>query len=206
LETDLHRRRLVLDRTITRFAGMVDSMTDQAELTRPGIGLAKAYVKMVERSREVDADTGYTLPDPRPIRRNPAACVERLAAIERGENLPADFVPQSTRWLVHAGTLVGETRIRHGLTPKLELEGGHVGYFIHPDHRSRGYGHLILARALDHLAGRGIDRALLTCNADNVASRRIILTAGGVFRRQTISPRTGKAVDTFWIARKTPAS
>ncbi len=110
----------------------------------------------------------------------------------------------STRWLLDSagggdGRIVGETRIRHGLSPVLEIEGGHVGYFIHPDHRGRGLGNAILTLALRELAGLGVTKVLVTCNADNERSRRVIERNGGVFDRYTTSPKSGKQVMRFWI-------
>ena len=114
-------------------------------------------------------------------------------------------MPQTTRWLALDETVVGEVRMRHALSPRLEIEGGHVGYFIHPDHRGRGYGTLILRLALEQLRTFGVGDVLVTCDDDNLRRRRVIERNGGVFDRHTVSPRTGKAVATFWIRKPLPS-
>ena len=59
--------------------------------------------------------------------------LEVLAEHERGENLPADYVP-STFLFAFAGTsIVGRVAIRHSLNPYLERFGGHIGYAVVPD-------------------------------------------------------------------------
>lgn len=156
---------------------------------------------MIDRALALGEDgDGYTLIDPRIARREPTQYLQRLDDFERGKNLPGGFVPTRTRWLINAdGTLLGETRLRDQLNDNLRIEGGNVGYFIHPDHRGQGHGHRILALALQELASLGVSRVLVTCNATNARSRRVIEHNGGQFERYTTSPRTGKQVMTFWI-------
>lgn len=52
----------------------------------------------------------------------------------------------------------------------------------------------MLRAALPVVAGLGIDRALVTCDVDNVASRKVIEACGGEFEDQ----RGGKL--RFWVA------
>src|SRR5215469_2465949 len=71
---------------------------------------------------------------------------------EAGRNLPADKVPQSTYWLVNAGhEVVGIVRARHRLNEHLLQFGGHIGYYIRPAERGKGYGKLALQLALEQL-------------------------------------------------------
>ncbi|MFH1567843.1 MAG: GNAT family N-acetyltransferase [Gemmatimonadota bacterium] len=85
-------------------------------------------------------------------------------------------------WLVDGGQYIGQTSIRPELnTPYLITYGGHIGYSIRPSRRRRGYGRRILALALEKAAAMGMERALVTCDADNQASRRIIEANGGRF-------------------------
>lgn len=170
-------------------------------LAPPAAELLDDYLAMIDAARAAGEDgDGYNLIVTSVVRRDPAAYLRRLDEHGRGENLPDGWVPMSTRWLIDAARrVVGETRLRHALAPALEIEGGHVGYFIHPAHRGRGYGHAILALALRELASLGIARVLITCNADNTRSRRVIERNGGTFDRFTVSPKSGKQVMRFWI-------
>ena len=85
-------------------------------------------------------------------------------------------------WLVDGGHYLGQTSIRPELnTPYLITYGGHIGYSIRPSRRRRGYGRRILTLALERAAAMGLERTLVTCDADNQASRRIIEANGGRF-------------------------
>lgn len=174
-------------------------------LAVPAAERLEDYLEMIDASHLAGEDgEGYNLVITSIIRRDPAEYLRRLAELARGVDLPEGWVPMSTRWLIDssadaAGRVAGEARLRHALSPSLEIEGGHVGYFIGREHRGRGFGNAILALALRELASLGIDRVLITCNADNTRSRRVIERNGGVFDRYTISPKSGKQVMRFWI-------
>jgi predicted acetyltransferase len=75
--------------------------------------------------------------------------------------------------------IVGRVSIRHELNDWLAVYGGHVGYAVRSDFRNRGYAKLLLAEGLRICSSLGISEALLTCNETNVASRKVIESAGG---------------------------
>jgi predicted acetyltransferase len=94
---------------------------------------------------------------------------------------PTGRVPQSTWWLVDGEEYLGRISVRHDLTPWLREYGGHIGYEVRPTARRRGHATRMLRDVLPHVRALGIDSALLTCDEDNIASRRVIEAAGGVF-------------------------
>ena len=98
-------------------------------------------------------------------------------------------------WLVDRGLYLGQTSIRPDLkTPYLVTYGGHVGYSIRPRRRRRGYGRRILELALERCRELGLERVLVTCDEDNVASRRIIEANGGLFESDMVmDARTARA-------------
>ena len=77
------------------------------------------------------------------------------------------------------GRIVGRVSIRHALNDYLQRVGGHIGFAVLPAHRRRGYATEILHQSLRILAEEGIDRALVTCDEENVASATIIEHLGG---------------------------
>jgi predicted acetyltransferase len=89
------------------------------------------------------------------------------------------FVPHTTWWWVEGEEFVGRIDMRHRLTDHLLEVGGHIGYDVRRSRRGQGHGTAMLAAVLPHLRARGITRALLTADADNGASRRVIERAGG---------------------------
>lgn len=92
----------------------------------------------------------------------------------RGENVPDGWVPSSTFWLIDDGEFIGHTNIRHSLNDFLKQIGGHIGYYIRPSARGKGYGTKILELALIEAKKIGIKKALVSCNEDNLASRKVI--------------------------------
>ena len=160
-----------------------------------------AFAAMLERAHALgDTGSGFALIDRSSPRDRPEELLRVFEDWDLGKNLPAGHVRQSTFWLIDDDdVLCGEARVRHALTPSLKIEGGHVGYFVHPDHRGRGLGHAILRLCLVELARLGIRQAVVTCNEDNQRSRRVIEGAGGVRQGRAVSPRSGAMVLAFQV-------
>lgn len=96
----------------------------------------------------------------------------------------AGFVCASTWWWAEDEEYVGRIVVRHDLTPALLEVGGHVGYDVRRSRRREGHATAMLAAVLLEAAALGIDPALVTCDADNLASRRVIEANGGVLEDQ----------------------
>jgi predicted acetyltransferase len=115
------------------------------------------------------------------------------------------LVPQTVFLAVRDGAdIVGECPIRHHLTPALEDVGGHVGYQIAPSARRNGYATRALALALPEARTLGLQRVLLTCNADNPPSVRVIEQNGGILASESFSTITGTMVRRYWIETPLP--
>jgi predicted acetyltransferase len=97
---------------------------------------------------------------------------------------PEGWVPDSTWWWIDGDDYLGSVNVRHRLTDHLRRVGGHIGYLVRPSARRRGHATAMLAAVLPHAHALGIDPALLTCDVDNVASRKVIESNGGVLQDQ----------------------
>lgn len=106
--------------------------------------------------------------------------VQRCADNSQGMGLPEGWVPYTRLWLMDGDELVGAVSIRHRLNEQLREIGGHIGYGIKPSKWRQGYGEQQLRLSLPVARALGIERALITCNDDNIASARIIEKNGGV--------------------------
>lgn len=101
--------------------------------------------------------------------------INLLHANSKGLNVPQDWVPTSTFWLINEDNVVGVVRIRHR-----EIgSAGHIGYDISPNYRNKGYGTEILKLALKIAFEMGIHEAIVTCSVTNLASKNIIEKNGG---------------------------
>lgn len=94
--------------------------------------------------------------------------------------------------------VVGMVNIRHELNDYLIRFGGHIGYSIRPSYRNQGYAKLQLQLALDVLKDKGVKKALITCNQDNIASMKTIQACGGIEDESTLEP-DGTVIKRFWI-------
>jgi predicted acetyltransferase len=108
-----------------------------------------------------------------------SALLARFAQYASGRDLPPNRVGETTLWLVEDDEYIGRISLRHALTPLLVAIGGHVGYDVRPSRRRQGHATRMLKLAIPHLSALGIDPALITCNEDNVASRKVIEACGG---------------------------
>jgi predicted acetyltransferase len=110
-----------------------------------------------------------------------AAYVAAIRADEREETVRhAGHVPCTTLWYVEGDTYLARFAIRHRLNDFLLEQGGHVGYDVRASARRRGHATAMLREGLPHLRRLGIDPALITCEHDNTASRKVIEGGGGV--------------------------
>lgn len=87
--------------------------------------------------------------------------------------------------MVGAEEFLGRIALRHTLTERLRVAGGHIGYDVRPTARRRGYATVMLREVLPLALAEGVTpAALLTCDADNIASRKVIETNGGVLEAE----------------------
>lgn len=103
-----------------------------------------------------------------------------LSQMKQGGFPTPDIVPMDAYFIQADGGMLGEVYIRHGLSPRLEKMGGHIGYKVRPSCRNRGVATVALRLGLKKLADLGVERALVTCNTTNAASARVIEKCGGV--------------------------
>ena len=93
--------------------------------------------------------------------------------------------------------LIGMIQIRHRLNESLMLFGGHIGYSVRPSERRKGYAKAMLHLALLKCRELDIDKALLTCDKDNIASSKTILANGGVLENEVTGE--GRITQRYWI-------
>ena len=116
---------------------------------------------------------------------------------------PAEFLPPRGIFLVAEvdGRVAGRVSVRHALTPWLAEWGGHIGFGVRPEFRRRGVATALLRAGLRVAGGVQVERALVTCDAANVASAATIERCGGMFERLSRPDEHGRCVRRYWIDR-----
>lgn len=100
-------------------------------------------------------------------------------AMSKGVGLEDWQVPSNTYWLFVDGYPVGMGKLRHFLTDKLRVEGGHAGYAIRQSERNKGYGTVLLKIIIEEAKKMNIEKVLLTVRNSNTNSIKIALNNGG---------------------------
>ncbi|WOV86780.1 GNAT family N-acetyltransferase [Sporosarcina oncorhynchi] len=109
-----------------------------------------------------------------------------------------DRVPTSNYFLIDNNRILGMVTIRHVLNDYLLQVDGHIGYSIRPTERRKGYATQLLAETLKITDQLGIVEVLVTCNADNIGSAKVILNNGGIEDEHFVEAH-GNIVRRFWI-------
>ena len=104
----------------------------------------------------------------------------------RAQNLPENWIPQTTYFLYVGGEPIGIARIRHYSSDFLEAQGvGNFGYGIAKPYRGKGYGNILFTLVLKACKTLGYDKIKSFVHTDNDASNKIFVNNGanliGVF-------------------------
>ena len=122
-----------------------------------------------------------------------------------GENdLGYKRVPSTVFFLMNEqqSEILGMINIRHQLNEHLMQIGGHIGYGIRPSKRRQGLATAMLGLALSETKKLGIEKALITCYQDNIASARTIQKNGGQLENEFLDKKTNRIIQRYWITLK----
>lgn len=115
------------------------------------------------------------------------------------ERIKPEYSPQTTFGVFIDDRLIGGFNLRHILKGNLINHGGHIGYLIRPSERKKGYGTQLLKCALNEAKKLGIEKVLISCRTENVASERVILNNNGIYENDFYEEETGKTFKRYWI-------
>ena len=115
------------------------------------------------------------------------------------DTVPKGLVPSSTYLGIREkdNYIVGMIDIRHYLNEYLTQVGGHIGYGVRKTERNKGYAKQMLKLALKKCKELKIKKVLITCDEDNIASEKVILSANA--KLEDIRNVDGENKKRFWI-------
>ena len=109
-----------------------------------------------------------------------AQYLDRLRRERQGAELENGWVPTTYLVAVLEGRIVGRVSLRHELNDFLRDFGGHIGFGVVASYRGKGIGRELMRLSLPRAKSLGLERVLVTCSDENLGSRRIIESCGGV--------------------------
>lgn len=127
---------------------------------------------------------------------------EFMAHLDTMENDPPRLLVPSTMWfLVDGDEILGACEVRHFLNSGLQKYGGHIGYGVAPKHRGHGYATKMIEMCMPAMKELKLDKVLICCVSDNVASAKSIINAGGVLEDEVEIIRNGlpKIGQRYWV-------
>lgn len=176
------------------------------ELVRPAATYARAWSAMMADFggwAEAHGSGYWVFDEPPPFAEQDCAtfvagilAAEGADGADRGVARPSGRVASTHFWIAEGADLVGYLHLRHELNDFLREEGGHIGYSVRPSRRRQGHASRALALGVRRAGELGIDRVLVTCDDDNVASAGTIERNGGVFE----DVRNGKR--RYWLTTR----
>lgn len=117
------------------------------------------------------------------------------------ETCRADWVPDTQYIFVRKtdNRIVGMLDIRDELNEECRKYYGHIGYSIRKSERRKGYATLQLKAALEICKQKKMDRILITCDRENIASVKTIITNGGSLEDEIFDPNDNTMTQRYWI-------
>ena len=116
------------------------------------------------------------------------------------ETVTPGFVTAHTFFALDNDKIVGIINARHELNDYLLNFGGHIGYSVRKSERRKGYGKKMLNYISEFLFSLGVEKVLITCDKQNIASKRTIESCGGILENEVIDE--SRITLRYWIYKK----
>lgn len=130
---------------------------------------------------------------------------EWLKFEERLANKYGNEYVQSTVYLairIKDNKVIGIMDFRHTLSDYLLKYGGNIGYSVLPLERRKGYAKEMLKLMLGKCKEMGVDKVLITCDKENIASYKTIIDNGGVLENEIkdeVNLSKSGIIQRYWI-------
>ena len=160
------------------------------KLVEPSILFKDSFLEFVEDVK----NTGYiSYEHYKKAEKNFEEFVTDLTNSSKGINIAEGWVPCSSYWLVdNSEEVIGVIRIRHRVDSDFLEMIGHIGYEIKSTRRKEGNGSKLLELGLIEARKIGLEKVLITCDEDNIGSKRIIEKFNGKYIKSIVDDESGK--------------
>ncbi|MDP3387572.1 MAG: GNAT family N-acetyltransferase [Eubacteriales bacterium] len=170
----------------------------QIKLIKPTL----EYAKDIMEYRQEFLDLGDSLDGCGSLRACSSAMewISDLRMLENLDTCPKEKVCSDTYLVIRVSdnAIVGIIDFRHHINhPILGVWGGHIGYSVRLKERSKGYATEMLRQILLICRQHGLERVLVTCNDDNIASKKTIIANGGIYEKTVMVDGGNK--ERYWI-------
>ncbi len=123
----------------------------------------------------------------------------KLETNKHQELINENYSPQTTFGMFEDEELIGGFNLRYVLKGDLINHGGNVGYLIRPTQRKKGYGTKILNFAIAEARKINLNKILVTCRKENIASEKVILNNYGIYENDYYDEKNNIYYKRFWI-------
>ncbi len=149
-----------------------------SQLQFPNLSHKQSYLDMITewRSFEVPTSPGKLFAG--------ESFEEFLSIIHKDVTDNPDGVNSHLFFLMENDRILWAIQIRHSIDhPRLIEVGWHIGYGIRPSERRKWYASEMLRLCMLEAEKLWLEKVLITCLDDNIASAKVIENNGGVFER-----------------------
>ena len=96
--------------------------------------------------------------------------------------------------------IVGIIDLRHRLNDWLKKNGGgNIGYAVRPSERRKGYASEMVKQCLEFYKKNNVEFVEISCDYDNIASKKTILKNNDIFDRELNESELGEKVQVYKI-------